>query len=630
MNDVISEPLGPWNPGIKSTIPRHLRPLTTIFRPENVYTSVERATELRDLTKLELSELVVFRPERLVLHELLIRVTVDLSVPDGKEYADLGVNFRAMTQTILSRYIEPNMAAISAKYEDMKLQISALIAAEFPPASSTPATAKTTWGRGFLSLLGFVPETKPKSSGHPSGGDTYLERAQHWDAKANASDDPIVRGALISLARIFGAFYACHGHSWGPVDLLCTVATDLACNEYGSEEIGHFIDPYFAEAVRSEGYALLPPQKHPTVMNTKGTSASGKSTLRPLQKELANRIGVQWQEFALISPDIWRKKLLDYSSLGENHRYGGMLSSEELSIIDHKLDRYMARKAEQGKMSHFLIDRFRFGSFEPHSEKGVTNLLTRFGHVIYFFFMITPPDAIVERAWKRGLAFGRYKAVDDLLGHCVEAYSGMPKLFLSWARQMTKHVHYEFLDNSVALGECPRTVAFGWNGGMIVMDVGCLLNIGRYCKINVDAASPEQLYSTASTQDMTPDRNTEFLVECVRNLHEVNFADRNSGRIYLRMVDGKPIWLDVDLARLAMADRETEAGINAVASNLFDPPSLVSEMPLYICDVLPPESSGIPDHGEFFDVSGCCGDIRSRQQSWQGASEFNDNLNQKV
>ena len=76
-------PFGPWNPGITSRIPRDIRHLATIFRPENVFTDVARAEELHDLTGLDCSELVAFRPERLALHELLIRVTADLSVPDG-------------------------------------------------------------------------------------------------------------------------------------------------------------------------------------------------------------------------------------------------------------------------------------------------------------------------------------------------------------------------------------------------------------------------------------------------------------------------------------------------------------------------------------------------------------------
>jgi len=36
------------------------------------------------------------------------------------------------------------------------------------------------------------------------------------------------------------------------------------------------------------------------VMNVKGASASGKSTMRPLQKLLARKLNFPWKEFALI------------------------------------------------------------------------------------------------------------------------------------------------------------------------------------------------------------------------------------------------------------------------------------------------------------------------------------------
>jgi hypothetical protein len=51
-------------------------------------------------------------------------------------------------------------------------------------------------------------------------------------------------------------------------------------------------------------------------MNVKGASASGKSMMRPLQRILAGKLNFPWEELALISPDIWRKFLLDYGSLG--------------------------------------------------------------------------------------------------------------------------------------------------------------------------------------------------------------------------------------------------------------------------------------------------------------------------
>jgi len=69
----LQEAAGPWNPGLLSQIPREWRSLSTILRPENVATGLAAAEELQSLTGFSLSELVVFRPQRLALHELLIR-----------------------------------------------------------------------------------------------------------------------------------------------------------------------------------------------------------------------------------------------------------------------------------------------------------------------------------------------------------------------------------------------------------------------------------------------------------------------------------------------------------------------------------------------------------------------------
>jgi hypothetical protein len=291
--------------------------------------------------------------------------------------------------------------------------------------------------------------------------------------------------------------------------------------------------------------------------------------MRPHQKRLAADIGVAWDEFALISPDIWRKYLLDYASLGEYFRYAGAFTGVELSIIDQKLDRYMARKAEQGQMSHLLIDRFRFDSFAADSQAAGSNLLTRFGHMVYLFFMITPPHETVERSWKRGLEVGRFKAVDDLLAHNVEAYTGIPELFFTWALRPDMTVHYEFLDNGVPLGERPRTVAFGWNGEMNVLDVKGLIDIDRYQKIDVDAKRPEDVYPDAHS--MAPERNTQFLRQCARRLSAVNFADPDSGRVFARVESGRLSWTNADELAVATADAETRAALLAVAPQAFTP-----------------------------------------------------------
>jgi len=523
------EEFGPWNPGIDSQVPRELRHLATIFRAENVFTSIAAAGELHGLTGFNLSELVVFRPQRLALHELLVRITADFAVSDGTRIADLGLNFREIARLLLSRYLEPAMDAITATYRCASQEVNEVI-------ESALSRLKRNWGP---------------------------QEIADFERLSLAADNGAAVAGYKSLARVLSALFTTQGAAWGTKDLIASMAGGFAGNDFGSDCIGQTIAPLLEAAAREQGYKLLPRQEHPVVINTKGPSASGKSTLRPLQKKLAGEIGVQWSDFALISPDIWRKQLLDYASLGAAYKYAGAFTSDELQIVDQKLDRYMASKNRRGDMSHLLIDRFRFDSFAPDSDEAGSNLLTRFGQTVYLFFVITPPEMLVERAWKRGLEFGRYKAVDDTLAHSVEAYSGIPDVFFTWVRRSDKRIQFEFLDNTVRLGERPRTVAFGDNATLNVLDVKTTLDIDRYARIDVDAEAAEYLYPDPAL--LSAEKNLDFLRRCVNNFHSVNFAEQASGQVYLRIERGQPVQKERAAFEKAIQSPDTLAAIRAVA-----------------------------------------------------------------
>lgn len=570
---MVTDDFGPWNPGLGPELPRHLLPLSTIFRPENAFTRVEEAHESREFTGLELQELVVFRPQRLIIHELLIRITADLSVPAGSRVEDLGINFRQMADRIFHGYVAPQVDAIVAEYDRFRAEIAACVDAEldatlFPPVpASPPPTASRS---GLLAGLGRLFSRQAAPAPVEDSGPEREERVRRdWARKAQTAE-PLQRAVYRALSRAVSAMHIKHGRVWADREVLARLVVGMACNDHCSLAIGELVDPLLRQAAAAEGYLLLPRQSHPVVLNTKGASASGKSTLRPMQERLVAKIGVRWGDFALISPDIWRKYLLDYASLGPGSKYAGSLTGVELEIIDHKLDRYMAAKAERGQMSHLLIDRFRFDSFALDSDQAGSNLLTRFGHLIYMFFMVTPPHMTVERAWLRGLEFGRYKAVEDLLAHNVEAYSGMPEIFFTWALRTSKSVHYEFLDNSVPKGEPPRTVAFGWNGDMNILDVKALLDIDRFRKINVHATCPEAVYPPP--EQMSAEHNALFLLQCVRRIPNVNFVHWSSGRVYARFESAKLAWVDRDVLACAFDEPDARAGLLAVAPEIGGSP----------------------------------------------------------
>src|SRR5215472_18582227 len=142
--DSSSAKFSAWNPGLQSELPRQYLPLSTIFRGENVATSLEIANELSDFCGLPADELVAFRVERLIVHEVLIHVTSAIAVPDGRDYEDLGINFREIAATILNRFIAPHREDLARTFEQLKHNARVIIDRELINALATPAPSPPT------------------------------------------------------------------------------------------------------------------------------------------------------------------------------------------------------------------------------------------------------------------------------------------------------------------------------------------------------------------------------------------------------------------------------------------------------------------------------------------------------
>lgn len=495
------------------------------------------AEELSRLTGIRPEELATFRAQRLAQHRCVIRVTAELHVPDGPRYADLGLNLRAMISSVFEKGVRPQLASVEDAWDRQRREANALVNQALdtvlaPPRSENPPVG--LWAR----LTGRRPAPKVSLEFGDSVA-AALGQLQNRISKETGLEAACLKAVL----RVSNGCISRRGRVQpADRDWLSAVAVNLVSNTEGDALVARLVDPMIDAAIKRLGYQPLPPQSEPVVLNAKGASASGKSSIRNSQRQIATRLGLDWADFAIISPDYWRKYLIDYEGFGDDFKYVAMLTGQELEIIDKKLDALMADLGERRSIPHLLIDRFRFDSFHlPGKRPRDSRLLTRFGAKIYMFFLITDPVETVLRAWTRGLETGRYKAVDDLLYHNIEAYSGMPDLFFSWASAQDRWVHYEFLDNSVPKGETPRTVACGCNGSLVVTDIDRFCDIERFRHVNVDARSPGNVIE----QDLDIEQAMAIARRACAELMAVDFLVPGTMRVFARARNGA-ISLDLD------------------------------------------------------------------------------------
>ena len=550
-----------WNPGVGPGIPREFRGLETIFRPECAFTGVAEIDELAALTGLPAEELTAFLPRRLTLHEIIIRVTADIAVAEGEEEEDFGRNFRRIATRIGEAYVAAHLDRIEQACAELGRRVDALVreilaATLFSPP--VPALAP----RGLLARW---RAPTPLSAAPESVAEREFRIVAEYKTLGLGTDDALLRAVYRSLYRVLGAMVGKRGRLGGDRDLLAKLVARHVCNSQGGQLIGQLIAPCIDAAIEREAYVRVATREKPVLISLKGASAAGKSSLRPMLKQVLREQGIEADGYATISPDVWRRQLLDYEALGPARKYAGHLTSRELMVIDGKLDRYIRDKADRaGAIPHLLVDRFRFDSFTAEKVGRVLHdTYARYVHTMYMYFIVTPPEETVERGWRRALERGRYKAVEDFLAHGVEACRGMPKILFKWLASPRPDYRYVFLDNRVPKGSFPLTIASGDRNGMVIHDPLAMVDIERYQKINIHAGAPDEIYPPAA--EMAVAANCGFLKECVRRIGNIDFVDRDSGIAYLRARQGSFEVLDAALLARATSEPELAAALAEIA-----------------------------------------------------------------
>ena len=556
-----------WNPGIESEIPQAYRSLETIYNPGNAFNSVDEVEALARETGLEPMDLICFRPHRLVLHELIVRITADIVVVEGETEEDLGINFRNIARRIFGQYVIPKLMQIEHAYETMRTKLEditrdelerSLMELQAPPAVEKPSLSDRLFGRKT------APPGPPKSR-----QEREFDLIDSFKQRGLASEDPLRAAMFRSLYRVLGSIATHRGFIGTDVDFLTTICVTHACNYLGTRDIGAKVGRIMREAIAKEGYELIRDAEQPILISLKGASAAGKSSLRPMLGQMMSELGIEQHGYGTISPDIWRRMLLDYEALGEAYKYAGRLTSHEVVIIDGKLDHYIRAKAERrNAIPHLMVDRFRFDSFAHEKITRVLhNTYVRYIDTMYMYFVVPPPAATVERGWERGLVRGRYKAVEDFLGHCVEAYAGMPKLLFKWLSSERPKYFFEFLDNSVPKGTYPELIARGTQGSLRLYRPAAFIDIERFQRINVMATEAGDV--DPEPEQLEVGNNLGFLRQCIARIELIEFVEERDERVYLQVRRGSFEVVDEDLLRRSLDDETLREILSALAPDLL-------------------------------------------------------------
>lgn len=518
-----------WNPGLSANLPLKLGCLETIFQPPNVYTSYEEVQEIAALTGLKPEHLVGFTSWRLVMHELIVRVGANIHIPEAQMEEDFGINFRRITNDILQQHIAPLYPSIERQFEELsarvKQEVDRVLAQEvMQEHTPTPVLKKGLWPWS---------RKKPTPKIRLSSEEIQFKAINTLKVRGLAHTDPLIKAVYKSSYQILGSVASTRGLIGNDADFMSRIICRHALNNYGSFMVGKWIEPAIETAVKANAYQLLKRVENPVIISLKGASAAGKSTLRPLLKQTMEQRGIESALYGIISPDIWRRQLLDYDSLGPHYKYSGRFTSNEVNIIDGKLDRYIRRTGQQNKsIPNILVDRFRFDSFSTEQiQKVLHGTYAKYAHTMYMYFVITPPEETVERGWTRGQQRGRYKSVEDFLGHSVEAYQGIPKLIFKWIAHTRPYYEFTFFDNSVPKGQFPLTSATGNQKGIQVFDPMVFINIERYQKINIHAQSAAQVYPSDET--MAVANNMDFFNQCLKRFPSAFFRRSQANEPYL-------------------------------------------------------------------------------------------------
>jgi hypothetical protein len=270
-------------------------------------------------------------------------------------------------------------------------------------------------------------------------------------------------------------------------EALVALATDMAYKTIATDEMKTLVERRIDQLIAEQQLtALVPPSPHEReLFLVAGGHGSGKGSAFLILKHSAECNDIAWSNVSKGGGDTFRTLLLKH---GDVHpELYAQLSSPEASYISHTVVKSkLIALSHQNTAPHIFIEQLYLG--EDKLQLALHN-----GGNAHVIFVSTAIEVALERAFKRGLATGRYEHVSGVLSAHRGSTMQLPQRI---KESRGKPVYILIVDNNGAQGTNPISVASidCLNETIKIFDSAKLLDFIKKTAINVHATSLNTCY----------------------------------------------------------------------------------------------------------------------------------------
>lgn len=426
----------------------------TILNQKNVYRDIQELAEIYFITRDLPKNLAAFKPERLVLHEVIANVMTKIRVEDDDENS-----FKRIVDFVyksLTHEIKSLSKSLNSIRDELEQEVNILVKAALDNGELLDYQGKFS---------------------------TYLPEIQTCFDKIIKEKD--IKGKECGKYKSGFTFN----------DVMTARIVDIIYNKIAEEKINPLVEKHIDK--------VLPQQKIPTTSTTgdmlllmvAGGQASGKGTSVKILKESVERISMSWENFAKFNTDAIKSLMLTNEKV--EAEFFSQLTQDEASLVNMKAQTIVKKRAQQHNAPNIFFDQVYVGQDQ-------LNIVKANGGKAKVIIVSTEIVDAIERSYKRGENIGRFEhTINILLAHRNMTNQLPDRL----QENDGQDFEIRIVDNNVKQGEQPAVVADinCKTGSIFIYDKTKLERFIAKIAINIKASCKEELYNLGELAQATVD-----------------------------------------------------------------------------------------------------------------------------